>query len=94
MTRTGTCRIALAMSFAFSGQALSVVLANIYAGVGPQHDETASAHFWQLLMVAQLPLVLVTFATADWRRRWTAPLLVLEVAAIFAACVPVWLAGY
>lgn len=94
MTRTGTCRIAFAMSFAISALVLGLVLAGTYFGLGPQPDETERAHIWQLLILAQLPLVIVTIATADWRRRWTAPLLFLEIAAIFAACLPVWMAGY
>lgn len=32
-------------------------------------DEGAVAHIFQLLIVAQAPLVLLFLATADWRRR-------------------------
>jgi peptidoglycan/LPS O-acetylase OafA/YrhL len=87
-------RSALLTSLLLSALALAVVLANILGGVGPQADETTSAHLWQLLMGLQLPLVAISVATADWRRRSTAPLLALQVTAIAAACVPVWLAGY
>jgi hypothetical protein len=93
-SRTRTYRTALAASLVVSALALAVVLANIFAGVGPQHDETASAHLWQLLMGIQLPLVAITIAAADWRRRATIPLIGLQILAIFAAALPVWLAGY
>lgn len=94
MARRDIHRCALITSLACSGVALFVVFANILAGIGPQPDETASAHFWQLLMVAQVPLVATSIATADFRRRLTLPLMALQVIAIAAACVPVWLAGY
>ena len=94
MTRADINRALLILPLMFSGIAFAVVIANVAAGVPPQADENASAHIWQLLMVAQLPLVLVFLATADWRT-WTPALLFgLQLAAIAAACAPVWLAGY
>ena len=94
MTRAGVNRISLILPLALSAIAFALVVANIVAGVPPQPDENASAHIWQLLMAAQLPLVVVFLATADWRN-WSPVLLFgLQLAAFAAACVPVWLAGY
>jgi hypothetical protein len=47
-----------------------------------------------LLMAAQLPLVVLFIATADWRTRMPALLVAVQLAAIALACLPVWLAGY
>jgi hypothetical protein len=73
--------------------ALAVVLGHIAVyGAAREADEGATAHIWQLLMVAQLP-ALVVFGI-----RWLpkAPkqamgVLALLVAAILAAMAPVWL---
>lgn len=77
-----------------SALAFCIVMANIIAGVPPQSDENASAHLWQLLMAAQLPLIAVFAARADWGRRSTRLLIGLQLAGIALACLPVWLAGY
>ena len=94
MTRARINRVLLILPLMFSAIAFAVVIANIAAGVPPQPDENASAHIWQLLMIAQLPLVLLFLVTADWRTWSPALLFGLQLAAIAAACVPVWLAGY
>lgn len=81
--------------FVCAGLALGIVMANILAGVQPQRDEDASAHLWQLLMVAQLGFMVVFAATADWRRPQRPTLVtVLQLAALAAAALPVWLTGY
>lgn len=92
MTRLN--RTAAIVPLLFSAIAFAVVIANMVAGVAPQPDEDASAHIWQLLMAAQLPLVLLFVATADWRSK--TPFLVLgaQLLGIAIACAPVWLAGY
>lgn len=94
MDRIHTNRIAAVTPLIFSGLAFAVVMANIVAGVPPQPDEYASAHVWQLLMGAQLPLILLFALTANWHRRATAFLLAAQLIAIVIACLPVWLAGY
>lgn len=94
MTRTQVNRVAGILPLVFSGLAFVVVIANVIAGVPPQPDEDASAHLWQLLMAAQLPLLLIFVVTADWRKRSTALLISAQLFAIGLACFPVWLAGY
>jgi hypothetical protein len=34
----------------------------------PQSDEGAAAHIFQLLIVAQVPMIVLFLATADWRQ--------------------------
>jgi len=73
--------------------ALAVVLIHIGVyGAAREADEGATAHIWQLLMVAQLPALLI------FGIRWLpkAPkqamgVMALLVAAILAAMAPVWL---
>lgn len=94
MTRTRVNRMTFALPLILSSLALILVLANIALGVPRQPDENASAHIWQLLMLGQIPFILGFLATADWRARSPALLLVIQLAAFGAACLPVWLAGY
>jgi hypothetical protein len=64
-------------------------------GVGPEHDEGAVAHLWQLLMVAQLPVI--AFFAFRWlpRARWQAvTVLVTQALAAAAAAVPVYMMGW
>jgi hypothetical protein len=93
MTRTEVNRAAGIIPLVFSALAFGIVIANVIARVPPQPDEDASAHLWQLLMAAQLPLLIV-FATADWRKGSTGLLLTAQLLAVGLACLPVWLAGY
>jgi hypothetical protein len=75
--------------------ALLIVLVAIpVAGTKPQPDEGAAAHIWQLLMVGQLP-ILGWFVLHWVRRDFKAGVAVLgmQVAAIVAALLPVWLLG-
>jgi hypothetical protein len=60
-------------------------------GTAPQADEGAAAHIWQLLMAAQVPVVL--FFAVKWlpqgpRQAW--PILALQVGAALAAMAPVF----
>jgi hypothetical protein len=79
-----------------SSIALRLVLAHVATvGVEPQADEGAAAHIWQLLMVAQLPLI------AYFGIRWVpaAPrqgliVLVTQLAFALVAAVPVFLLGF
>jgi len=95
MTQTRVNRISAWLPLLCSALAFTIVMANIIARVPPQPDENASAHLWQLLMVGQLPFIAAFVATSDWRH-WQRPatLLAAQLAAIIAAAVPVWIAGY
>jgi hypothetical protein len=94
MTRTQVNRIAGILPLVFSALAFGIVVANVLARVPPAPDENASAHLWQLLMAAQVPLLLLFAVTADWRKRSTRFLIMAQLFAIGLACFPVWLAGY
>ena len=63
-------------------------------GATREADEGAAAHLWQLLMVAQVP-VIVVFAVKWLRRtpREARVILVLQFAAAFAAAAPVYFLG-
>jgi hypothetical protein len=81
---------------AMSLVALLLVLAHVATvGVEPQADEVAEARFWQLLMVAQLPLI------AYFGIRWMplAPkqglsVLLTQLAFAVVAAMPVFLLGF
>jgi hypothetical protein len=78
---------------AMSLGALATVLTFIALhGTAPQADEGAAAHIWQLLMAAQVPIVLI-FAIKWLPRspRQAAAILGLQVAAALAAMAPVFL---
>jgi hypothetical protein len=87
-------RAAAAVAIGLSSLAFMVVLAAILAGVPPQPDENGWAHLWQLLMAAQVPLLLLFLLSADWKKGQAVLLFALQLAAIGLACLPVWLAGY
>lgn len=82
----------VAMSFA----ALMLVLIQLGThGAAPERDEGASAHLWQLLMGAQLPLV--AYFAIRWLRRVPKqgiPILACQLVAAAAAAVPVILLGW
>ena len=89
MIRKPSAFLPVAMSLA----ALGVVLAHVAVfGTAREADEGAAAHLWQLLMVAQLP-VLVFFAVRWLPRSPKQGLLVMavQVAAAVAALAPVCL---
>jgi hypothetical protein len=61
-------------------------------GMAPQADEGAAAHIWQLLMAAQVPVVL--FFAFKWVPRSPGQavlILALQVGAALAAMAPVFL---
>ena len=61
-------------------------------GTAPQSDEGAAAHIWQLLMAAQIPIVL--FFAIKWvpqSPREAVLILALQVGAALAAMAPVFL---
>jgi len=79
----------VAMSFGALATVLTFVALH---GTAPQADEGAAAHIWQLLMAAQVPIVLV-FALKWMPRspRQVLPILGLQVGAALAAMAPVFL---
>jgi hypothetical protein len=76
-----------------SAIALAIVLAFLAVnGPAPQADEGTAAHLWQLLMAAQVPIVLYFAMTRVPRSPRTAvPVLGLQVAAALVAMAPVFL---
>src|SRR5947209_7807575 len=92
--QTAVNRASFVLPLVFSAAAFVLVSASIARGVAPQPDEGASAHIWQLLMLAQFPAIIAFLATADWRTRSPLALFGVQLAAFAAACIPVWLAGY
>lgn len=64
-------------------------------GVAPERDEGAVAHLWQLLVVAQIPVI--AFFAIRWLRqapRQAAPVLLAQGLALAAAVVPVHVLGW
>ena len=72
--------------------ALILVLGHIlFFGAVRQADEGAVAHIFQLLIAAQVPIVL--FFAFRWLRRTPKQalgVLALQAAAVATACAPVW----
>jgi hypothetical protein len=76
--------------------ALGVVLIHIaFFGTAREPDEGTAAHLWQLLMVAQLP-ILAFFAISWLHRSPKQALLVmaLQAAAVVAALAPVYFLNF
>ena len=84
------------LPLAMSVGALAIILTYLARhGPAPQADEGAAAHFWQLLMAAQVPIVL--FFASKWlprSPRAAVPVLVLQVVAALAAIAPIFLLGW
>jgi len=80
----------LPVAMSLAGLAVVLVHVTIY-GVAREADEGAAAHIWQILMAAQLP-VLVFFASRWLPRSPKQALLVmaLQASAIVAALAPVY----
>ncbi len=73
----------------FSLIALAIVVGNVAAGVPRQADEVTAAHLFQLLMAAQVPLVVGFIAITDWSKP-SRPLVGLTAQALaFAAALAV-----
>ncbi|HEX9483636.1 MAG TPA: hypothetical protein VF929_03610 [Gemmatimonadaceae bacterium] len=63
-------------------------------GPAPEPDEGAAAHIWQLLMVAQIPVII--FFAIKWipqAPREALPILALQIIAVLAAMAPVFFLG-
>mgnify|MGYP003450675642 CR=1 FL=1 len=73
--------------------ALSVVLAYLVVnGTAPQADEGAAAHIWQLLMAAQVPIII--YFALKWvpqSPKQGAVALALQLGGAFTAALPVYL---
>jgi hypothetical protein len=84
--------VPVAMSFA----ALAMVLVHItISGVARETDEATAAHLWQLLMAAQIPIVV--FFAIRWlpqSPRSAPPVLALQAVAALAALAPVYLLNW
>lgn len=83
--------IAIALSlFAFV-----IVLGNVAAEAQREPDENAWAHLFQFAMAAQLPLMLLFLAVADWtQRRRVAVLFGAQIAAAAVAFAALAWSGY
>lgn len=81
------------LPFAMSLAALAVVLLFLARhGPAPQADEGAAAHLWQVLMAAQLPIML--YFAIRWvpqSPRQGLIILALQLGAALAAAAPVFL---
>ena len=74
------------------GALATVVIFVALHGTATQADEGAAAHIWQLLMAAQVPIVL--YFAIKWvpqSPRQALPILALQVGAALAAVAPVFL---
>ena len=81
----------IVMSFA----ALAIVVIHVTMfGAAREADEGTTAHLWQLLMAAQIPVM--AFFTIKWlpqAPRTALSILALQVAAAIAALAPVYFLG-
>jgi hypothetical protein len=74
------------------GALASVLTFIAFHGTAPQEDEGAAAHLWQLLMAAQVPIIV--FFVIKWlpqSPRQAMPILGLQVFAALVAMAPVFL---
>ena len=89
MMRKPSAFLPIGMSLA----ALAVVCIHIVLhGTARQADEGAAAHLWQLLMAAQIPVIL--FFAIRWlpqSPKYALAILALQVVAAVAALAPVYL---
>jgi hypothetical protein len=80
------------MSFA----ALAVVIGYVATfGTARQADEGAAAHIWQLLMAAQIPVII--FFAVRWLPQAPSqalPILALQGGAVLAALAPVYFLNF
>ena len=77
------------------GAIMLIGLQVVMHGIKPADDEGALAHLWQLLMVAQLPLI--AFFACRWLRR--APrqaltILGVQLLALLTAALPVFVLSW
>ncbi len=60
----------------------------------PQADEGGAAHLWQLLMVAQVPIVAYFAIKWMWRSAAGLAIVVLQICTAIAAAASVFLLGW
>ena len=81
---------------AMSLVAVSLAFGHILvAGTAPQADEGTAAHLWQLLMAAQIPIIM--FFAIRWlpqTPKSALPVLGLQAFAAVAALAPVFVLGW
>jgi hypothetical protein len=81
------------LPLAMSSAAVVTVLVHVARfGAAPQADEGTAAHIWQLLMIAQVPIV--AFFAIKWLPESPRPalyVLTLQAVAVLAALAPVFL---
>ena len=91
MLKRPSAVLPLVMSLA----ALATVLVHVARfGAAREADEGTAAHVWQLLMVAQVPII--AFFAITWlprAPREALPVLALQAGAALAALAPVFLLG-
>lgn len=91
MMKSPSAWLPITMSLA----ALSLVLGHITIyGAVREADEGTAAHLWQILMVAQIPII--AFFAIKWLPRRPGPallVLALQGAAVIAALAPVFYFG-
>ena len=92
MIRQPSAFVPVAMSLT----ALAIILLHLARfGPAPQADEGTSAHIWQLLMVAQIPII--AFFAIKWlprAPREAVPVIALQLAAVILAVAPVFLLNW
>lgn len=80
------------LPIAMSLAALAVVLGRVAVfGAAPHTDEGTAAHLWQILVLAQLPVI--AYSAIRWLPRGlssTLPVFALQLVAILAAFAPVY----
>ena len=84
--------IPIAMSL---GALTTVAVHVVLHGTAPQADEGTAAHIWQLLMAAQVPVIL--FFAIRWVPQFpkeSARILGLQTATALAAAGPIYLLGW
>ena len=89
MVRRPSAFLPVAMSLAALA---TIVIFLVVHGTAAQADEGAAAHLWQLLMVAQIPII--AFFAIKWvpqSPRQAVPILLLPLCAALAAMLPVFL---
>lgn len=81
----------LPVAMSLAALATVVIFAAMH-GTAPQADEGAAAHIWQLLMAAQVPIVLYfAIKSVPQSPRQALPILALQVGAALGAVAPVFL---
>ena len=90
--RTMLKRPSAFLPVAMSLAALALVLVHLFlSGEARETDEGAAAHLWQILMVAQVPIV--AFFAIRWlprNPRSALPVLAVQAGAALAALAPVY----